>query len=408
MSLLYLSLFLIHFTCSFDISLLGFISDYLLKRGLTKTVDTLYNENISPLIPKPDLPKLVDSVNEIRNIPGPRDEESESVLFEWWRVFWNILRNSKRKFGNPNEPGPDHINIQPAQSTHYECLDPSSNPFKRLRKKPLKCIDTLDISSLTGIERSLTSVGLMNKDLNKLTVEEGERVEIALKGNNVSKESWEMYLKLCKEYQRPRGSKPLIPGNNTIMKNNTNIPTKSMPTSAPVSTSTSVPASASSYNPVFPSLKVPSNYLGVIDQVNQPIDSRQLLILRQTLFQEYLKRQQRGEGGAIENDCCDKDATDKVTIDRGSHERNTSEMKISTRSHTQNHTHIDPHGQNYMHSYNTDNHHHFNTHNTQKNTLQNNPINLNNNITPPESLSYHFFEESNELNFDDFMNDYLI
>ena len=43
-------------------------------------------------------------------------------------------------------------------------------------------LDTLDMTSLTGIEKSLTSSGLMNKDLNKLTLLEAKRIEIAYWG----------------------------------------------------------------------------------------------------------------------------------------------------------------------------------------------------------------------------------
>lgn len=334
---------------SFSFRLLGFISDYLIKRGFKDTVKSLFTEPklSDSLIPRSKLPNLINSVNEIR---GQVHDQNESVLFEWWRVFWNILKenraketlaadenykNQKRVSSPILHPKPlqtesqtsvKYNNTTTATNTATTATSPStsttssstssSNPYKKSKKKPIKCVENLDITSLTGIERSLTATGLMNKDLNKLTAEESEKISTALEWNRVSKESWEMYLKLCKEYQRTKtnviNSNNVNGSNNSIPHNNINIslsPNITLPNHyIPANNNT-----ASSYTTGFKSssipinphphqhhqmlplqlLKPPSNYLGVIDQMNQPIDSRQLLLLRQSLFQEYLKKQQQ-------------------------------------------------------------------------------------------------------------------
>lgn len=375
------------------------------KRGFNDTVTELYNENNTiKLIPRDQVSNLIESVNQIRG----NLNKNESVLFEWWKVFWNILKETKqastaegkskrlkRSYPNDNENDKNmnmnmkiiieegtSAGVTSAKSVAGFNTRASSNPsgtvktsdtttehpYKKLKKKPVpinssttnESMNTLDISSLTGIEKSLLSTNLMNKDLTKLTVEEGKRIETALTNNKVSKESWEIYLRLCKEYQKM----PQVLKNPKISK------------IAPVP------------NPDFISCNS-TNYLGVIDQVNQPIDSRQLLLLRQSLYQEYLKKQS-----------------------------NNSYMYCSNNS-------------NNGYSVNV-----FNTAMKANNTVKAS-ITSNNNIvvnsltspatlttltttaaaaTTPASVTPNFFDDNifgpfeikDELNFNDFMNEYLI
>ena len=257
-----------------------------MKRGYEKTITTLYNEtDPKDLIPKTEISNLIGSVNEIR-------EKEQSGLIEWWRVFWDILKETKRakkvKRGTSSMEG------------ESEAFSNTTAP-KRIRKKQSApasppILDTLDMNSLTGIEKSLTSSGLMNKDLNKLTALEAKRIEIALRSNKVSKEAWDIYLKLCKEFQRipqniqvPVNNKAMLPSAyNTGLTSGSSgqlLLSSSSGNSmlSGVSSLTSIPPTSVHLNP---------NYMGVIDQVNQPIDSKQLLIFRQSLYQEYLKKQQ--------------------------------------------------------------------------------------------------------------------
>lgn len=258
------------------------------KRGFNSTITELYKEtNKIQLIPRDQVSKLVESVNQIRG-NNLKNEESESVLFEWWKVFWNILKENKQKQQQNNTTENTTTEIIPSNTNNFNkrqlesynssILGQSSktssifteHPYKKLKKKPFKAptqpMNTLDITSLTGIEKSLTLTNLMNKDLTKLSREEVKNIEAALRHNKVTKESWEMYLRLCKEYQKI----PQVLSNSKINYYGPN----------PDFTTMTVNGSAGN-----------SNYLGVIDQVNQPIDSRQLLIFRQTLYQEYLKKQ---------------------------------------------------------------------------------------------------------------------
>ena len=328
--------------------LLGFITDYLTKRGYTDTVRELYKENNDiKLIPRDRVKNLIDSVDEIRG----NSNKNESVLFEWWKVFWNILKETKRGGGKSlkrssvieenTQTKCENNSIRTAILSTNASPNPNLNtvtehPYKKLKKQPVpinsnESMNTLDISSLTGIEKSLLSSNLMNKDLTKLTAEERKKVETALKNNKVSKESWEIYLRLCKEYQKM----PQILKNPKISK----IPLRSD----------------------FIACNS-SNYLGVIDQVNQPIDSRQLLILRQSLYQEYLKKQ---------TSACYTGTPSNINISNG------SDTILNV-----------------------------------KNNMSSNCTNVSesNNPTPNffDDNIFGPFEIKDELNFNDFMNEYLI
>ena len=285
-----------------------------------------------------------------------------------------------------------------------------------MKKKPLKCSDALDISSLTGIERSLTSAGLLNKDLNKLTLEEGIKVGLALKGNNVSNESWLLYLKLCKEYQKPRASSSNNNNQNTSGNTHSdsivNIAPSSIPIPIPVpilsktfnttpniniinnnNTSSIVrsqPPYPSNSHFTFQAIKPPSNYLGVIDQVNQPIDSRQLLMLRQSLFQEYLKKQQQHQHqhqhqqhhqqqSSIHN------GNNSITIN------NEQNSIYNEQIHTNSSSHLNVHNPNITNTTITDTNLSDNCQSENENAILN-----------------CFDYTKDELNFNDFMNDYLI
>lgn len=258
------------------------------KRGFNSAVTELYNEtNKIQLIPRDQIPKLVESVNQIRG--NSNSGEGESVLFEWWKVFWNILKENKRKHQSSENtsstlPPINTTNKRPLESYSSPimsqdgktCSNFTEHPYKKLKKKPFKAsaepMNTLDIISLTGIEKSLILTNLMNKDLTKLSREEVKNIEAALRHHKVTKESWEMYLRLCKEYQKI----PQVLGSSKINYYGPNLDFTS--------------GGGAVGN---------TNYLGVIDQVNQPIDSRQLLIFRQTLYQEYLKKQNTNTGAII-------------------------------------------------------------------------------------------------------------
>ena len=285
-----------------------------------------------------------------------------------------------------------------------------------MKKKPLKCSDALDISSLTGIERSLTSAGLLNKDLNKLTLEEGIKVGLALKGNDVSNESWLLYLKLCKEYQKPRASSSNNNNQNTSGNTHSDSIVNIAPSSIPIPIPIPVPILSKTFNttpniniinnnntssivrsqPPYPSnshftfqaIKPPSNYLGVIDQVNQPIDSRQLLMLRQSLFQEYLKKQQQHQHqhqqhhqqqSSIHN------GNNSITIN------NEQNSIYNEQIHTNSSSHLNVHNPNITNTTITDTNLSDNCQSENENAILN-----------------CFDYTKDELNFNDFMNDYLI
>lgn len=272
---------------------------------MEQTITTLYNES-PDLIPKSEISKLIESVNEIR-------ENERSGLIEWWRVFWDILKESKRtkKALGSTTNVLETVKFDPACDSGQ----------KRIRKKQSSAptspiLDTLDMTSLTGIEKSLTSSGLMNKDLNKLTPLEAKRIEIALRSNKVSKEAWEIYLKLCKEYQKiPQNiqvynHKTLFNGVSNVKNGNTAVNTvlsavntvntiSVVNTVSSINTHTNISSSNTNKNSSTNTSTIPlSSSSGsgtgswVIDQASQPVDSKQLLLFRQSLYQEYLKKQQ--------------------------------------------------------------------------------------------------------------------
>jgi hypothetical protein len=249
----------------------------------------------------------------------------------------------------------------------------------------------LDISSLRGIEKSLLLTNLINKDLTKLTEEEGKRIEIALMNNKVSKESWEIYLRLCKEYAKM----PQVPKNHKISKIDDN--------------SDFVNCNN-------------SNYLGVIDQVNQPIDSRRLLLLRQSLYQEYLKKQCNGGyqiytgfGNVLNDD----NSSVNVNVSNSSHKSPI----FSNINGNGNNANVN----NTVNGNDVNNTSNGNVNNANVNNTVNNNPNANNNnndktntitSTSPDTSGgalnffdeniFELFEIKDELNFNDFMNEYLI
>ena len=380
------------------------------KRGFSSTVTELYNENSKTdkikLIPRDQIPNLIESVNQIR---GTLQKE-ESVLFEWWKVFWNILKENKQKqiVTESNHIIPMITNAKTGIKTEAEDngnllkiivedgsksstinntksqtnnkvakIQVTEHPYKKLKKKPVKPstepMNTLDISSLTGIEKSLLSANLMNKDLTKLTPEEVKRIETGLRSNKVTKESWEMYLRLCKEYQKM----PQVLKNTKINYVNPN----------PDFIMTSGVSN--------------TNYLGVIDQVNQPIDSRQLLLLRQTLYQEYLKKQNIanhsnssvGSSISISNS---SNSSSSISISNCSSSSNDISNSSSS-SNVYNTSYPTPTGYTTIIP-NDDTSVNYAPENTR-----NSPLN--------DPFDENIFESSgmkDELNFNDFMNEYLI
>jgi hypothetical protein len=75
--------------------LLGFISDYLTKRGYHATVTELSRESIrsdSKMLPEPEMLRLISSVNDMRGSSGA----ATGILAEWWKVFWAILKDKTK------------------------------------------------------------------------------------------------------------------------------------------------------------------------------------------------------------------------------------------------------------------------------------------------------------------------
>lgn len=363
---------------------------------------------------------LIESVNQIRG----NLNKNESVLFEWWKVFWNILMETKqqkqvndegesksKRLKSYNGHGHENIKIiieegisagatglgksvagvntiasksnanTSCNTSVNTCKNTTEHPYKKLKKKTVpinsnESMNTLDFSSLTGIEKSLLSTNLMNKDLTKLTSEEGKRIESALTNNKVSKESWEIYLRLCKEYQK-------IP---QILKN---------PKISKMTTVHNTAEFISCNN---------TNYLGVIDQVNQPIDSRQLLLLRQSLYQEYLKKQSNNNNNSYS----------MYTNGSSSHSVNSNSVSGSNTAITASNTVKSSTA--YISSNSTVANIDIVTLPTTISSTTTTITTVAATNTPSASVSPYFFDENifspfeikDELNFNDFMNEYLI
>lgn len=244
---------------------MGFITDYLEKRGLRQTLQALYKEN-PEILQKPQVNQLIESVNEIRG--SQTAEKSESVLFEWWKVFWNILKEKKKAPSSVSNSVPTSVSNRVSNSIDNAQIPQTQ--AKKLKRKPSTDSPNVSIAKDESIN--------LNTD-NKLT------------------ESWRMYLNLCKEYERSGvivnavgNTSGINTSGNSVNStaNSTNNILSSIHTNhiAHITNSTTTTASTNNNNHT-------SQYMGVIDQVNQPIDSRQLLLLRQSLYQEYIKKQQQ-------------------------------------------------------------------------------------------------------------------
>ena len=221
------------------------MSDFLERNGFEDTVRSLQREARNLLnhdiLSTTEITNLVSKVQSLREATENGISRTQSLLFEWWQVFWKILREKNRdlekEIGDKQIHMPDEI-IKNNQSQ-------------------LKTTDItkyrLDMRTLGGIERCLKQAQVLNKDLNRLSKVELKRIEALLKTNKIPSNVWQEYLSLCKEYQKA------------------NPPSK---INCEKSTESEV-----------------NGYLGVIDQINQPVDSRELLILRQSLYQEFTKKQ---------------------------------------------------------------------------------------------------------------------
>ncbi len=260
--------------------MLGFIADYLRRRGLRSSVQCLYAEvPASEIIPLERLDRFIEEVGALR---GSQAYQAAGMLSEWWHVFWNILSGGIAVQGatssvaiNPNAVNTSNIintvnTSTPATSNSSSSSQGKTTPVAVARplkipinkdisavtKKPftrppvLAPKKNLDVDALAAIERSLTAVGLMSRDLTRLNAEEKNVLSSALRNNRVSIEAWTSYLQLCQEYTR-NGRPPSGQSGTT------------MPASAPAV---------------------------IIDQETRPVDSRQILWLRQNLYHQYMMR----------------------------------------------------------------------------------------------------------------------
>lgn len=262
--------------------LLGFISDYLQKRGLTETLEALYKEN-PKILQKNQVERLIESVNEIRDNPKESDTERgrNSLLFEWWKVFWNILRDKNRNTRTNSINNYNNNNITSAMHVQSKQL-----PIPVIQTKKLKRNPTSPTTTTTEAKKSNSTTNTTTTTNNTVPSKKG------------SEESWKMYLNLCKEYQKSG----MIPGNYFNLNQGTSL------NSGNNSNNTLKFNNVSSINKMTQFNANNNSYLGVIDQVNQPIDSRQLLILRQSLYQEYVKKQTQGDSSSLKS----TDNTDNI------------------------------------------------------------------------------------------------
>lgn len=255
----------------------------------------LYNEmSRDTMISADRLDDFMENINEMRGNPTV---SKSGMLKEWWEIFWKMLQDrsvdvDKRpdgvnySFGNRsrNENGNEDVeqanNNNSFLKTSYlkssvDKVTKLKSTFapkdkKKSKQTQLEIVSsgsssTLDFESLSGIERSLLQLGFLNRNLMKLTRTEQELIGDELKRNGVSVEAWRVYLKLCQEYQQ---------SNTTRSSDSTNTDTSTKP-----------------YNNTTNNKEV--NVMGVIDQEVQPIDSKSLLFLRQSLNQQYILKQQQ-------------------------------------------------------------------------------------------------------------------
>lgn len=251
------------------------------------TVQTLYSEMpTTELIPLDRLDNFIEEVNALR---GGQSFQATGMLSEWWQVFWNILIGNSNNNNSSNTSPAIQANTQSnGQNTNFTSNSTTGNnssqqnlniissnnrttlkvpinkdisaATKKPTVRPQLSINkkNLDVDELAAIEKSLTAVGLMNRDLTRLSGEEKTILSSALRNNRVSIDAWTAYLQLCQEYTRT--------GSNIAT------PVQNVPIAAPIQSS------------------FPSGANVIIDQEARPVDSRHLLWLRQSLYHQYVMK----------------------------------------------------------------------------------------------------------------------
>lgn len=255
------------------------------------TVQTLYNESPnSELIPIDRLDNFIEEVNALR---GGQSFQATGMLSEWWQVFWNILiGNNNSNTATNNNPAiqpNSQQNLNLTSSNNRTTLKvPINKDISAATKKPAvrppppTAKKNLDVDALAAIERSLAAVGLMNRDLTRLSGEEKTILSSALRNNRVSIDAWTAYLQLCQEYTRT-GSNSSTPAHNVS-------------TAAPIQSS------------------FPTGANVIIDQETRPVDSRHLLWLRQSLYHQYvMKNSAAVQARPLSNNFSQNSSTNEVS-----------------------------------------------------------------------------------------------
>ena len=338
---------------------MGFISDYLIRGGYTETVKTFYKETESrfqdgEFIPSECLSVLTNLVDELRGGSSSNALSKEGILVEWWKVFWRILKETEvMKKKKINYVNPD------SESDTKNIINTKRNKLNTEDDLILSISRPSFYNTKTKITRKIKSKTKKEEYLERKSVLDATKAKILLSNEKLSSKQNQVDFRI--------ESKDCSFNFNSSFNNNSN-------------------SNSNNNNNNNNNINSSANVLGVIDQISQPIDSRQLLLLRQSLFHEYLKKQ------------------------------NQSSANFSTSL-------IDSHNNNNNNN-NNNNHNNHNNHNT--NSVINNNNNNNNNhhnhskvllnhqekIDIPGSNGNSFnnfdYDLKDELNFNDFMNEYFI
>lgn len=314
--------------------------DYLRRRGLRNSVQYLYAEvPASEIIPLDRLDRFIEDVGALR---GGQSYQAAGMLAEWWQVFWNILSgnggssssaaptattsaatatttnvnmgtmssssSSGSQAPNTMHPNGSNVPIAPASAGQLSAKSATPRPLKVPINKDISAVTRknftrppalapkkkLDVESLVAIERSLSAVGLMNRDLTRLNADEKANLSNALRNNRVSIDAWTSYLQLCQEITRNSSNhsgsvlRSAIGGYSSA---NLPVPSQSGGASGNVGTSASLPPSnATTANVANVATTVPLAQNVIIDQESRPVDSRQILWLRQSLYHQYMMK----------------------------------------------------------------------------------------------------------------------
>lgn len=280
--------------------LLGFVADFLQRRGFEGTLQSLYSEAPHELtIPLDRLDAFIQEVHLQRgstcSVPA-----AGGMLSEWWQVFWGILSG-----GSEGSSGGSGGSAGTNRQTSLQTGRPGQTKTSPPPSVALASRQMLDVESLSRIERSLLAVGLMNRDLSRLNGEEKGVLSGALRAHHVSIEAWTAYLQLCQEYTRAQ-MQTQGPGHGQSHSHGQgqshshgqgqshshgqgqshNLPQHHGRLQQGRVGGGMLPATAA----ILPA---------IIDQEAVPVDSRQLLLLRQSLYQQYMLRHQtQSDSGA--------------------------------------------------------------------------------------------------------------